>query len=183
MFLLGVTLPTGLLLSLPLAGFLVAKLGSRIIVAGAAILYALTLPMIGVMNQPYHLVMVLFVFGMAGNMLNISMNTQGVGVELGYGRSIMASFHGIWSLAGFTGASIGTFMISSQVIPPYHFLAISATALVILATGAPAHAALNMSVIVISCATCIPPQLCPCMPIFFASTHLCFAKSLTALTI
>ena len=128
-------LPTGLLLSLPLAGFLVARFGSRIIVTGAAILYALTLPMIGFVNQPHHLVIVLFVFGMAGNMLNISMNTQGVGVELGYGRSIMASFHGIWSLAGFTGASVGTFMISRQVIPPFHFLVISATALLILATA------------------------------------------------
>jgi MFS family permease len=33
----------------------------------------------------------------------------------------MASFHGIWSLAGFTGAAIGTLMISLGLVPFWHF--------------------------------------------------------------
>jgi predicted MFS family arabinose efflux permease len=59
----------------------------------------------------------------------VSVNTQAVGVEKMYGRSIMASFHGIWSLAGFSGAAIGTIMIWLQLLPWQHFLFISTAGL------------------------------------------------------
>jgi MFS family permease len=126
------SLPIGLMVSLPLAGFLVAKLGSRIIVISSAILYACTLSFIGFAQQSWQLMTVLFMFGLGGNLLNIAMNTQAVGVEAIYNRSILASFHGIWSLAGFTGAAIGTLMISQHVSPYFHFLIISAAALLIV---------------------------------------------------
>jgi MFS family permease len=126
------SLPIGLMASLPLAGWLVAKFGSRIIVISSAVLYALTLPFIGFAQQSWQLVAVLFIFGLGGNLLNIAMNTQGVGVESIYGRSIMASLHGIWSLAGFTGGAIGSFMISQHLSPYFHFLIVSGIALLIL---------------------------------------------------
>jgi MFS family permease len=125
-------LPIGLMVSLPLAGWVVAKFGSKIIVISAAILYACTLPFIGFAKETWQLMAVLFMFGLGGNLLNIAMNTQGVGVEAIYGRSILASLHGIWSLAGFTGAAIGTFMISQHIEPYSHFLMISAAALLII---------------------------------------------------
>ena len=124
--------PIGLMMSLPLAGWLVAKFGSRIIVVIVAVFYACTLPFIGFAQQPWQLVVVLFLFGMGGNMLNIAMNTQGVGVEWIYGRSIMASFHGIWSLAGFTGAAVGSYMISRGIEPNYHFLIITTAVLLVV---------------------------------------------------
>ena len=126
-------LPTGLLISLPIAGWLVARVGSRSIVIGAALLYALTLPMLGMAKNTAQLVICLFVFGMGGNMLNISMNTQAVGTESMYGRSIMASYHGLWSLAGFTGAAIGTLFVGIGLAPWEHFLIISVLALIIVA--------------------------------------------------
>jgi len=126
------SLPVGLMVSLPLAGWLVSKYGSRLIVICAALVYAFTLPFIGFVQQSWQLMMVLFVFGSAGNMLNIAMNTQGVGVEAIYRRSILASLHGIWSLAGFTGAAIGIYMISQHISPYLHFLIISAIAFLIL---------------------------------------------------
>jgi MFS family permease len=124
-------LPVGLTLSLPLAGWLVAKFGSRIIVICSAVMYACTLPAIGFVQQSWQLMIVLFIFGSGGNLLNIAMNTQGVGVEALYGRSIMASLHGIWSLAGFTGAAIGGFMISQHTPPYFHFLIISGISVLI----------------------------------------------------
>jgi fucose permease len=68
----------------------------------------------------------LVLFGLASNMANISVNTQAVGVEALYDKSIMASFHGIWSLAGFAGASIGTLMIGYGVAPLLHFTFVAA---------------------------------------------------------
>jgi fucose permease len=57
-------------------------------------------------------------------MCNISINTQGVSAERLYERPIMASFHGGWSLAGFTGALIGLLMINLKVAPYFHFLTV-----------------------------------------------------------
>ena len=48
-------------------------------------------------------------------MNNISINTQAVGVECVYGRSIMASFHGLWSLAGFCGGIISAVLVAWNV--------------------------------------------------------------------
>src|SRR5882672_7818333 len=125
-------LPAGLLTSLPLAGWLVAKFGSRPVATLAAIFYACTLPFLGLAAAPWQLVACLFLFGMGGNMLNISMNTQAIGTELLYKRTIMASYHGLWSLAGFSGGAIGTLMINLGLLPYQHFLVISATALMIV---------------------------------------------------
>jgi MFS family permease len=125
-------LPTGLLVSLPIAGWMVAKFGSRPVVICSALLYAFTLPLLGLARTPGELVACLFLFGMAGNLLNISMNTQAVGTEEIYGRSIMASYHGLWSLAGFTGAAIGSLLIGFGLTPQRHFLLISAIAFVIV---------------------------------------------------
>ena len=42
-----------------------------------------------------------------------------------YDRSIMATFHGVWSLAGFTGAAVGTILISQGFDPYQHFIGIA----------------------------------------------------------
>ncbi len=114
-------LPVGSMTSLPLSGWLVAKFGSKRIITIAACCYPLMLTIIGLTGSVWQLVAVLFCFGLLGNLCNISVNTQAVGVESLYGRSIMASFHGIWSLAGFTGAALGTFLVSKDLSPYIHF--------------------------------------------------------------
>jgi MFS family permease len=115
-------LPVGSMLSLTFSGGLVTKYGSRKIVAVAAICYPLVLVLIGLANSVWQLIPAVFIFGLLGNLCNISINTQAVGVENLYGRSIMASFHGVWSLAGFCGAAIGTFMVSENISTYWHFL-------------------------------------------------------------
>ncbi|WP_181304370.1 MFS transporter [Rufibacter sp. XAAS-G3-1] len=119
-------LPVGLMLSLPFTGWLTSKIGSRKVVTIALLLYSVTLVLIGMSQSILHLSLVLFLFGFASNMANISVNTQAVGVESLYKKSIMASFHGLWSLAGFVGAAIGTFMIGAEVEPLQHFSLIMA---------------------------------------------------------
>lgn len=116
------SLPVGLFVSLPLSGWLVANKGSRSVVTIAALLYSVLLVILGLAQSTFQLVMTLFLFGLIGNMGNISMNTQAVGVEALYKRPVMGSFHGIWSLAGFSGAALGSFMNGREVIPAYHFV-------------------------------------------------------------
>jgi len=83
--------------------------------------YTLTLIVIGLAQTGWQLALILFMFGLFGNMNNISINTQGIAAERLYGRPIMASFHGGWSLAGFTGALIGLTLINLKLTPFQHF--------------------------------------------------------------
>ncbi|OYZ47935.1 MAG: MFS transporter [Bacteroidetes bacterium 24-39-8] len=114
-------LPAGIMISLPFTGWIISKWSSRTILLIAAILYPLTLVMIGLVQTPIQLAITLFLFGTWSNFFNISVNTQAIAVEQLYGKTIMASFHGIWSLAGFTGAAVGTLMISLGLVPFWHF--------------------------------------------------------------
>lgn len=114
-------LPVGQILSLPISAALISKLGSKVVVIATALLYPLTLVLLAMAAATWQLVFALFLFGFWANSMNIAMNTQAVGVEKFYGRSIMASFHGLWSLAGFTGAVIAGFFVSKGITPMVHF--------------------------------------------------------------
>ena len=114
-------LPVGQVISMPLSGWLISRFGSRQLLIAASIFFPLTLIMIPFAATTWQLVIVLLFFGLWANLLNISMNTQAVTIESMYGRSIMASFHGLWSLAGFCGAAIGNLLVSNSVSPLIHF--------------------------------------------------------------
>ncbi|MEV4882841.1 MFS transporter [Chitinophaga ginsengisegetis] len=126
-------LPVGSIISLPVAGILVSKYGSRQILLIAAVAYAAVLPVLGLAHTSWELSVFLVFFGFFGNLANIAVNTQAVGVEAMYGRSIMASFHGLWSVAGFTGAAFGTWMTGLHLAPVYHFLIITAVSWILIA--------------------------------------------------
>lgn len=124
-------LPVGLMCSLPFSGWIITKIGSKKLVIIALIVYAMALVTLGLAQNPFQLVICLMCFGFSSNAVNIAVNTQAVATEQLYQRPIMAFFHGLWSLAGFTGAGIGTFMIANGVIPLHHFLAM----LIVIALG------------------------------------------------
>ncbi|MDQ2794105.1 MAG: MFS transporter, partial [Bacteroidota bacterium] len=131
------TIPLGQLVSLPLAGWLVAKQGSRRVVLWGVGLYVVALLGLGWASSLWQLLPCLVLFGVGGNLTNISVNTQAVGVERLYKhKPIMASFHGLWSLAGFVAAAIGLLMIGHAVPPGVHFLGIAAFILAGLAVAA-----------------------------------------------
>ena len=124
-------IPVGKFVAMPLAGYLVSKLGSRIMVQISIMGYALSLFAIGTALNIYMLGVFLFCFGVFWNLCDISLNTQGIGIERLYGRTIMASFHGGWSLAACLGALIGFIMIVSDVTPFWHFTLIAALILLL----------------------------------------------------
>lgn len=124
-------IPVGKFVAIPLAGYLVSKLGSRIMVQVSIMGYALSLFAIGTALNIYMLGAFLFCFGVFWNLCDISLNTQGIGIERLYGRTIMASFHGGWSLAACLGALIGFIMIVTDTPPFWHFTFIAVLVLLI----------------------------------------------------
>ena len=125
-------LPIGSMVGLPIAGWSVHHYGSRIVILICSFAYALTLPLIGLAPNLWVIVPVLMIFGMLGNIMNISLNTQALGFEDQLGKSILASFHGGWSMAGFTGAGLGAGMILLQFSPAAHYGVVALLSLVII---------------------------------------------------
>jgi MFS family permease len=129
-------IPVGLMLSLPFSGWIITKIGSRRLLIIALTVYGGTLVCLGLAQNSFQLVCVLLLFGFSSNSVNISVNTQAVATEKLYEKPIMASFHGLWSLAGFTGAGIGTFMIAKGIDPFHHFLIVSITIIICIVIAA-----------------------------------------------
>jgi MFS family permease len=115
-------LPLGFFISLAFAGWLIAKIGSKKAVVLSSTLYSISLVGIGLSTSPLQVGCSLLLFGFFANLLNISINTQAVAVEALYQKRLMATFHGLWSVAGFAGAAFGTWMIGKSVPPLQHFI-------------------------------------------------------------
>ncbi|MFT4062173.1 MAG: MFS transporter [Edaphocola sp.] len=125
-------LPVGQLTAMMLSGYMVTRFGSKRMMGIAAILYPATLLGLGSVQTVWQLMAALFIFGVFGNLSNIAINTQGVGVERLYRRSIMASFHGLWSLAGFVGGLVAQAVVAADIGPFWHFVCINALTLCIM---------------------------------------------------
>ncbi|MCF6407854.1 MFS transporter [Chitinophaga filiformis] len=118
-------LPTGLVLTLPITGYLLQRYSSRNIMMIGVLVFNLMLSLIGVVTLPWQLGLVLFCFGSSRNLMNISVNAQSVAVQALYNRSIITTFHGVWSLAGFAAAALGAIMVDFRMAPSRHFFFVS----------------------------------------------------------
>lgn len=128
-------LPFGQLIVMPFSGKLVTKYGSHRILVLSLALYALALTNLGLAEKPWQLSTGLFLFGIFGNLSNIAVNTQGVYTEGLFKRTIMSSFHGAWSTAGFSGALIGIAMLALKLSPFEHFVIAAVIVFVLMAVN------------------------------------------------
>ncbi|MEO6315813.1 MAG: MFS transporter [Chitinophagaceae bacterium] len=118
-------MPVGLILTLPVTGKLLGRFESRIIMVTGAVIFNFLLGIPGFVVNTLQLTLVLFCFGSARNLMNLSMNTQAVDVQAMYSRSILTTMHGIWSLAGFAGAGLGYVMVLFGISTAWHLLSVS----------------------------------------------------------
>ncbi len=119
-------LPLGSFIGIPISGSLTTRYGSNKMLKMASVLYPLALVNIGWAAGTFvwHLAIALFVFGMIGNLFNVSVNTQAVELAKLFDKSIISSFHGFWSLAGFVGGLIGSYFIAASMSPMMQFIVI-----------------------------------------------------------
>lgn len=125
-------LPVGQLTMMFFSGKIVTRFGSNRVLLFGILMYVFSLTNIGLASNTWQLVVALYCFGIFGNLSNISINTQGVQTETLYKRPIMSSFHGVWSLAGFTGALVGTAMLSLKIQTYTHFLIVASIVLLLI---------------------------------------------------
>ena len=135
-------LPAGQFSAMFLTSWLVGKFGSRRILTLGFIVYPSALLLVGSVGELWQLFCALYLFGMGGNLCNISVNTQAVGVEHLYGRPVMGFFHGMWSFAGFVGGLCSLAIVKHGFSVQQHFammLALCVTAVVFISPYLVAH--------------------------------------------
>lgn len=126
-------LPVGQLTMMYFSGKLVTRFGSHRILPFSILMYAFSLTNLGLAQNAWQLALGLYAFGIFGNLTNIAVNTQGVYTEGLFKRTIMSSFHGMWSLAGFTGALVGLGMLALDLSTYLHFLVVAFIAFLLIA--------------------------------------------------
>jgi MFS family permease len=130
-------LPIGSLVSLPIAGWLLTKYASRWITLIAVVMYVVVLPSLGFLSSAVTLFTGLFFFGMAGDIMNIAMNTQVVSLEAKINKIIMSSFHAIFSIGLMAGAFLGGILEKESFTTQEHFSLVALLNIIIIPLSFP----------------------------------------------
>jgi MFS family permease len=93
----------GAVAALPVAGALTARYGSRPMSRAAAVLFCAVLPLPVLAADFPLLLAALVLLGVGIGALDVAMNAHAVLVEVRYGRPVMSSFHGSFSLGRLVG--------------------------------------------------------------------------------
>lgn len=123
--------------SMPLAGRISHRFGSRNAMRGLIALWTLALVLPALATNMYLLCLAMFVYGASAGTADVAMNALGVEVERRLGKSIMSGLHGMWSAGALTGSAAGTLAAHLGSDARLHFALAAATLtlLGILAAG------------------------------------------------
>jgi MFS family permease len=117
--LLGIAV--GSLITLPLAGRLCDRYGSRHVVTASGVAMGATVFAVSLAPNVVTLGLLLALYGGAFGLLDVAMNVQAVAVVRRVGRPIMPKFHAAFSFGGLLGAATGGLAASADIPPTTHF--------------------------------------------------------------
>ena len=112
----------GSLLTMVPAGALIARVGSRSMVALFAVPWAVAVCLIGVAANWLMLFIALLLWGASASSLDVAMNAQGSSIQEQRGRPILSSLHGLWSLGTMAGGGLTALLTSLGVSVEAQFL-------------------------------------------------------------
>lgn len=98
----------GASVSMPLAGRITHRFGSRTALRGLIALWTLALTLPSLAPNLLTLCLAMFTYGATAGMADVAMNALGVEVERRLGKSIISGLHGMWSAGALTGSAAGT---------------------------------------------------------------------------
>jgi len=101
----------GSLISMPITGIAVTKLGNGSITRFTSLVTATTLLWLALSPNVFAATIAIFAFGAFIAAMDVAMNAFAVDVERHIKTPIMSSCHGFWSLGGLVGAVSGGFII------------------------------------------------------------------------
>ena len=104
----------GSVIGMMLTGTLGTRFGSKPIVFGGGVGLAVILPLLAIAHDAATLGIALFGFGAALGSLDVAMNINAVEVERMEGRPLMSGFHAQYSMGGFGGSALATFLLAAR---------------------------------------------------------------------
>jgi predicted MFS family arabinose efflux permease len=113
----------GALLAMPLSGRLVHRYDLRALIRVLILLWCLALLLPPLPTALALLCLVLIAYGAAAGLADVAMNAHAVLVEEHYGRSVMSSFHGWWSVGGLAGSAVAALAARAGIDARINFLA------------------------------------------------------------
>jgi predicted MFS family arabinose efflux permease len=131
--LLLLCLGIGSVIAMLLTGVLSARLGSKPIIIASSLGLSLVLPTLSLAATPATLGLCLFAFGAFLGSLDVAMNVHAVEVERAAGRPLMSGFHAMFSIGGFLGATLMTFLLSLHLTAL--FSTVASALLMVIATA------------------------------------------------
>lgn len=96
-------------------GPLSARYGSRPVILAGGFGLALLLPALALAATPLTLGLALLAFGASLGSIDVAMNIHAVEVEKAARTPLMSGFHALFSIGGFFGATLMTFLLSAAV--------------------------------------------------------------------
>lgn len=114
-------LEAGAVAGLQLGAVMVTRLGSRRVLLVAVPAFAALLLPIGFAWNLATLAVAAGLSAAANSVVDVAMNDQGVGVQHGYGRSLLSGMHAMHSLGGVLGAGVGAAAAHLQLSVTVHF--------------------------------------------------------------
>jgi fucose permease len=127
------SLAVGSVVSMPLAGVVVGRLGTARTVAVTTVIAAVGLAVTGIGTRVdvAPVVAGLFLIGVGAGTWDVAMNVEGSAVERALGRAVMPRFHAGFSVGTVAGALIGAAMVALGVSVTAHLLGIAVLVAVI----------------------------------------------------
>jgi predicted MFS family arabinose efflux permease len=105
----------GSVISMLFTGAISARYGSKPVIAIGGMGLAVILPLLTVVSTPLTLAIALLAFGACLGSLDVAMNIHAIEVERMEARHLMSGFHALFSVGGFIGSTLMTFLLSMHM--------------------------------------------------------------------
>ncbi|RKP53640.1 MFS transporter [Pararobbsia silviterrae] len=105
----------GSVASMLLTGAISARYGSKRVIVAGGIGLSIMLPVLTVVSTPAALAIALLAFGASLGSLDVAMNIHAIEVERIEARPLISGFHALFSVGGFAGSTLMTFLLSMHV--------------------------------------------------------------------
>lgn len=130
--LLLLCLGLGSIIAMPTVGMLASRFGCRAVIVTSALVLAVVLPMLAIVDTVQGLAIALALFGASVGAVDVAINIQAVMVEKDSERNMMSGFHGLFSVGGIVGAGGMSLLLGAGVLPWIATLMFSALLVVLL---------------------------------------------------
>ena len=115
----------GAILVMLIFGHLVNLIGSKTITVIGTVAVHCMITLLFLAPNVLVLGLIIFIYGSSTTTMSIAINTQGIEVERKAKKSIISSFHSLFSTGALLGAIIGALILGLKVNPEVHLITIS----------------------------------------------------------